>query len=452
MLIKLLHEKLLIIIFYREYNGSELIVIAYEFKGVVMKKIIFDLDGTLFQTDITLLKAVTETLMEYQIRNIDAGGSNSSIGKTTDDFLKDIFPSYESLTGFKQRLRYHEQKAVKECGMLFPGVKNMLEELVKLGYSLYLCSNGSDEYIELVLQSTGIRHYFSRILSTKFDISKGEAIKRFVMKGDFAIIVGDTVIDFDGAREAGYPSIAATFGYGGEEDCRKATFSAATAEEVVDRIILAEMFYTIADKLFLRNRDKVVGINGVDTSGKTMFTEQFSRYLTAIGIRNEVLHLDDFHNPSQLRCQGANEIDAYYENAFNYKQIIDEVLAPLKQEGKLDKTVCCMNLDTDKYENYRYYSIDENTVLLTEGVLLFREPLLSYLDGKVFLSIDFDEVLKRARERDVPKYGEEFLQKYVRKYIPIQEKYIKECEPMEISDIVIDNRDYMRPKLLGKRG
>lgn len=63
----------------------------------------------------------------------------------------------------------------------------------------------------------------------------------------------------------------------------------------------------------------------------------------------------------------------------------------------------CLNLDTDKYEKLIHYDMDADTVILIEGVLIFREPLLQYLDATVYLHIDFDEVLKRDRIRDVPK-------------------------------------------------
>lgn len=410
-----------------------------------MRKVIFDLDGTLFQTNITLLKAVSDTLMDFQLLSIGGEEINKHIGKTTEEFMKGLFPSDDRLTEFQQRMRYHEQQAIRECGILFPGTKEMLEELKKLGYLLYICSSGSEEYIKLVLQSTGIEQYFEGIHSTKYGPSKREVLKQIVIEGVFAIMIGDTVFDFNGAMEAGIPSVAVSFGYGSEEDCRKATFSADNQEEVLDKILLAELFHHMSDKLFLKNKYRIVSINGVDTSGKTIFTENFLRYLKAVGIHNEILHLDDFHNKAALRCQGENEIDAYETNAFNYRQVIEEVLSPLKLEGKLDKIVCCLNLDTDKYEVYRHYTIDVNTVLLVEGVLLFREPLLAFLEGKVFLLIDFDEVLKRARERDIPKYGEEMIQKYVRKYIPIQKRYLLECKPIEISDIVIDNQNFKRP-------
>lgn len=210
---------------------------------------------------------------------------------------------------------------------------------------------------------------------------------------------------------------------------------------------MVEIFAKITSELLGKVKGVIVGINGVDCSGKTTFTTRYSEYLASLGIKNTVIHIDDFHNPLKLRRKGENEIDAYYENAFNYEQLINELFEPLKKHGSIDKEVLCLNLDTDKYENIRNYQIDEETVILVEGVLLFRPPLIEYLDKKVYLHVDFEEVLKRAAARDVPKYGEAFLDKYKNKYIPIQKRYLQEYSPEAICDILVDNNDYMSPKL-----
>jgi len=209
---------------------------------------------------------------------------------------------------------------------------------------------------------------------------------------------------------------------------------------------MVDIFQKITTELIDKGK-RVIGINGVDTSGKTVFTNNYSQFLTSFGIKNEIIHIDDFHNPREIRATGENEIDAYYDNAFNYKQIIGEILEPLRKGELIDKDVLCLNLDTDKYENLIHYRIDSQTIVLLEGTLLFRPPIGEYIEGKVFLHVDFEEMLKRATIRDVPKYGESFLEKYRLKYIPIQKRYIQEHKPKEQCDIFIDNNDYSNPRL-----
>ena len=108
-------------------------------------------------------------------------------------------------------------------------------------------------------------------------------------------------------------------------------------------------------------------------------------------------------------------------------------------------TVDLLDLDADTYTNEKTFQANDNTVIIVEGVLLYREPLDEYFDYRIFLDISFDEVLRRAQERDVPKYGEAFLQRYVDRYIPAQKIYLNEYSPKEKCQLIIDNNDFTKP-------
>ena len=96
-----------------------------------------------------------------------------------------------------------------------------------------------------------------------------------------------------------------------------------------------------------------------------------------------------------------------------------------------------LDLLTDKYEVVREYSFARDTIVIFEGVFLFRPELSPYIDFKVFLDVPFDESKRRAEERDVPIYGKEVLEKYDSKYLTAQRKYLNEFPPERTADIVI---------------
>lgn len=54
-------------------------------------------------------------------------------------------------------------------------------------------------------------------------------------------------------------------------------------------------------------------------------------------------------------------------------------------------------------------------------------------------------MLTRARLRDVPRFGEGILEKFVTRYIPVQERYLAEYRPEKLSNMVIDNNDHQAP-------
>jgi phosphoglycolate phosphatase len=193
----------------------------------------------------------------------------------------------------------------------------------------------------------------------------------------------------------------------------------------------------------------ILGINGVDLSGKTTFTNNLAIWLNDQGFHIQHIHLDDFHNPSAKRRQGADPITAYWQNAFNLHQLETEILAPITQEGCLDKELLLLDLETDRFTNRQSYHVRLDSIVLLEGVLLFREPIDHYLTARLFIDVEFAEVLRRASLRDVPRFGQNILDAYQSKYIPIQKKYLADYKPEEKADLVIDNNNPHQPRLTG---
>jgi phosphoglycolate phosphatase len=195
----------------------------------------------------------------------------------------------------------------------------------------------------------------------------------------------------------------------------------------------------------------ILGINGVDLSGKTTFTNNLTSWLKSQGYHTQVVHLDDFHNPSTKRRQGTDPIAAYWQNAFNLHQLETEILAPITQKGCLDKELLLLDLESDRFINRRSYHVKPDSIVLLEGVLLFREPIDRYLTARLFIDVNFDEVLRRASLRDVPRFGQDILNTYQTKYIPIQKKYLADYKPQEKADLIIDNNNPQQPRLTGDK-
>ena len=192
----------------------------------------------------------------------------------------------------------------------------------------------------------------------------------------------------------------------------------------------------------------IIGVSGAYTSGKTIFSNALVQYLQSHGRKVQLIHYDDFHHPfSTLHWTDAkdDEINTFYKNAFDDNKLIKEVLLPVKQYGVLKKDVDCVDLGSGQYSNKIRFDIDEKTIVILEGVLLFRQPLLNFLDYKVFLDISVDEMLRRGAIRDVPKFGDNILNLYKSRYIPVHDRHLDEDKPKEIADIVVDNTNYLEP-------
>ena len=193
------------------------------------------------------------------------------------------------------------------------------------------------------------------------------------------------------------------------------------------------------------NKAFVIGINGIDNSGKTTFAKSFEKYLNLKGYKTQLILLDDFHNPTEVRYSGQDEIDNYYNKSFNFKMIIEKILKPIKEDKNFKIKLNLLDLQTNKFEVERVYSIDTSTIVIFEGVFLFRKELLSYFDYKIFLEIPFKESKRRAKNRDIKIYEKEIISKYDFKYLPAQEKYLTELKPLETADLIINNLNWNYP-------
>ncbi|MCD4712458.1 MAG: GNAT family N-acetyltransferase [Clostridiales bacterium] len=332
------------------------------------------------------------------------------------------------------------------------GLSEMLENLKNDGCTLCVLSDQSNESTHKILHDLHIDHYFKVVKSTFDGLKEHQLIKQSLdeTSSSSAIVVGVSASSIDAAELTRCISLGVNYGDTVDEN-QLWDFTATNLSEVTSivRKINGVLRDIVEQILIKKTKDKpiIVGINGVDASGKSTLTKELSRYLDKIGFRSQLISIDDFHNPTAIRYKEENPIQSYLNNAFDVNKFESEVLLPIVLGGELNKVMRHLDLATDEFTNIKKYYVDKDTVVLVEGVLLFREPLVNYFDLRVFIRISFNEVLKRAIIRDADTLGDQVLEKYKSKYIPIQQLYLDQYDPEGMSDIVIDNNDFLKPEV-----
>lgn len=185
------------------------------------KALIFDLDGTLWDSSESVCASWNEIFRRYPkiTRVLTPADTRSYMGKTLDQ----IFPL--ALPDTPDELR---QKVLRECvvyeldyiarhgGVLYPRLRETLESLRK-DYALIIVSNCQDGYIQCFLDFADMRGLFDDFESAgATGLSKGENIKLVIERNkiDKAVYIGDTQGDLDSADHAGIPFIHAAYGFG----------------------------------------------------------------------------------------------------------------------------------------------------------------------------------------------------------------------------------------------
>ena len=96
-------------------------------------------------------------------------------------------------------------------------------------------------------------------------------------------------------------------------------------------------------------RARIVGVNGVDTSGKTCFAQSLAHFLQARGHHVALVHVDDFHNPRAVRAQGADPVRSYINHAFDLSRLERALLVPAWQVETVDLSLIHISEPTRPY-------------------------------------------------------------------------------------------------------
>lgn len=418
--------------------------------------LVFDLDGTILQSEKANFEAIKKALFELGWNvTITEEDLRKHLGETSERAYKGILPPDKIPMWEELRKKVREQyvPTISNYGKAFPGVIETLKILKKRNYKLALYTNSSVQYFNVAVSFLGIKKYFDHTECVQENsLTKIELVRKIIDKFpnlDVAVI-GDRIHDIEAAKENNALSIGILYGYGKDEP-QKADITINKFSELLGifdrKLPIFEKILEEIKKRKQKDRAFVVGITGIDTSGKTKFAEVFEKFLISRNHRIQVINLDNFHNPKKIRYSGENQADNYYNKSFDIKTIVEKLLIPIHQKGSFSKRLTLLDLHTDKYEIKKEFSFDQNTIVLFEGVFLFRKELSPYIDYKIFIEVPFEESKNRARVRDVPIYGEAVLRKYDDKYLPAQKKYLDECPPSKVADMIIDNSRWEYPTI-----
>lgn len=212
------------------------------------KNLLFDLDGTLIDSQEGIINAAKYALEHFGILNQPIEKLYKFIGPP----LKETF---EVLYGFNERdseeavrifRGYYKEKGVYE-NVLYDGISEMLEELSKAGKNIILATSKAEIYAKQILEDKEINKYFSFVCGSTIDNSrakKAEVIQHILEKkklylGD-TVMIGDKSHDVIGAKETNLDSIGVLYGYGTYDELQKAgaTYIVRNIAELQSQLIL----------------------------------------------------------------------------------------------------------------------------------------------------------------------------------------------------------------------
>ena len=186
-----------------------------------MDRIIFDVDGTLWDSTDIVAKAWTQYLREKEHMEIEITSKRlmSLFGQLLPDISKALFPELsasEQLRIIEACCQAEHEALCKECAPLYEDLEKTLQ-ILSQKFPLFIVSNCQAGYIEVFLKATGFGKYFKgHLCPGDTGMAKAENISRIVRDFQLSspVYVGDTMGDYQACKKAGVPFIFAAYGFG----------------------------------------------------------------------------------------------------------------------------------------------------------------------------------------------------------------------------------------------
>ncbi len=184
--------------------------------------ILFDLDGTLVNTEEGITKCVRHALAHFGMQETDRKKLQRFIGPPLEDSFRREYgfgaeQAKKATAVFRER---YETLGVQECE-LFPGVEEALKAFRAHGFSLSVASSKQEPACRQILERFGIAQYFDTIcggrkeenISTKIQVLREAFLRLGIQELEEVALIGDTRYDALGAREAGIDCIGVSYGF-----------------------------------------------------------------------------------------------------------------------------------------------------------------------------------------------------------------------------------------------
>lgn len=200
----------------------------------MLQSIIFDMDGTLFQTD-KILELSLEDTFNY-LRSLNKWDSVTPIDKYREIMGVPLPKVWEALLPEhsnevrEQADAYFLERLIENIrggkGALYPNVKEVFSYLKENNYSIYIASNGLTEYLKAIVHYYHLDNWVTETFSIQQieTLDKGDLVKSILKKFDIkkAAVVGDRLSDINAAKDNGLIAIGCNFDFAQEDELAQA--------------------------------------------------------------------------------------------------------------------------------------------------------------------------------------------------------------------------------------
>lgn len=185
--------------------------------------------------------------------------------------------------------------------------------------------------------------------------------------------------------------------------------------------------FAMLDRLMAQKDHVILAIDGNCGAGKSTLASLLAEVYPC-----NIIHMDDFYLPKDLRTK--ERLDEAGGNV-HYERFTAQVLPALRAlknnaEGFQSASYQIFDCHTMDYKA-RTGSITKQPLTIVEGSYCLRKEFRDAYDCMVFLTVSCELQKERLRSRN----GEEALNNFITKWIPMEEKYFDTYKPAAVCDL-----------------
>ena len=202
----------------------------------MLRAVIFDFDGVITDSEVLHLRAFNQSLVPYDIEITTKDYYTNYLGFSDFDCYKALIDNgllkidEKQIDGIIKKKSKIFEELTKTEGRTIEGVHEFLQMLEENNIPMAICSGSLLVEIEIMLEESGLRHYFTEIVSAE-QVKKGKphpegfllCLKKLNKKCRPPIAAGECIVIEDShwglqaGKAAGMHTIAVTNSYNAEQ-------------------------------------------------------------------------------------------------------------------------------------------------------------------------------------------------------------------------------------------
>ncbi len=188
-----------------------------------------------------------------------------------------------------------------------------------------------------------------------------------------------------------------------------------------------------------KQRSLLVGLSGIDGSGKGFLAKQIVARLWQQSIPTASINVDRWLNLPQKRFNPDNPAEHFYYHAIRFEEMLRDVIVPLRSSRSHEVEANIAEETGTRYQR-RTFKFENAAVVIVEGIFLFKQALREYFDLRIWIDCSFATALSRALERTQERLPPAAtIRAYETIYFPAQRIHMDHDHPRDCADLIINN-------------